>query len=171
MTTTLGAPTDNLGSVGTLDDGRRFVVFERALSHPVEVVWDAITDPEQLAHWFPGLRLERREGGKFEIWFGEGCEGGSAHVSGVVTRYEPPRVLECGTMRYELAPTSQGCLLTFTDVVPFEGPRSDAEIINSVLGGWHKYLDLLEFALSDGTADPRDEPEFDYSLVDVPGRD
>lgn len=163
--------TDQLGAVGILDDGRKYVVLQRHLAHSIENVWTAITDPNHLADWFPGMKLECRQGGTFEIWFGEGCEGGPPHVSGTVSRFEPPHVLECGSMRYELEADGDGCILTFTDILHFQPPRADHEIVNSVLGGWHKYLDVLEFSLQGGSSDPRDFPEFDYTSVEVDGRD
>lgn len=163
------APQSKLGTVRVLDDGRKFVHFARHLPDSIAKVWVAISDPEQLADWFPGFKLERRVGGRFDIWFGEQCEG-PAHVSGTVTRYEPPKVLECGTMRFELEADGPACKLTFTDILHYEGPLSEAEVINSVLGGWHKYLDVLEFALGGGQDDPRSEPEFDYSSVPIDGR-
>ena len=43
-----------------------------------------------------------------------------------------------------------------------------AEIANAVLGGWHRYLDLLEQSLS-GTPD-LDTMEPDYAQLHVPGR-
>lgn len=159
-----------LGSLGTLEDGRKYVLFKRHLPHSIEKVWAAITEPDRLADWFPGLKLEHRVGGKFEIWFSEQCEG-PAHVTGTVTRYEPPHVLECGTMRFELEAKGSECSLTFSDILHYEGPRSESEVINSVLGGWHKYLDMLEFAMTGGKGDPRDEPEFDYSKIQIQGRD
>ncbi len=163
-----------LGSVGVLDDGRKFVHFVRHLPDTIAKVWGAISDPDQLADWFPGFKLERRVGGRFDIWFSEQCEG-PAHVTGMVTRYEPPKVLECGTLRFELEVDGPACLLTFTDILHYEGPLSEPEVINSVLGGWHKYLDTLEFALGGGQGgaqdDPRDKPEFDYTTVSFAGRD
>lgn len=164
------APHAKLGSVGVLDDGRKFVHFKRRLPNSIARVWVAISDPEHLVDWFPGLKLERRVGGHFDIWFSEQCDG-PAHVTGTVTRYEPPKVLECGTMRFELAADGPGCKLTFTDILHYAGPLSEPEVINSVLGGWHKYLDMLEFALGGGKGDPRHEPEFDYSSVSIDGRD
>ena len=41
------------GSFQTIDD-RPAVQFERRLSHPIEAVWRAVTEPAELAHWFPG---------------------------------------------------------------------------------------------------------------------
>ena len=160
---------NKFGSVGRLEDGARFVRFERRLLHSVEKVWSAITDPNELANWFPGFKAELREGGHFQIWFGEGCEG-PAHVSGTVTCYEPPCVFQCGSMRYELERDGDGCLLTFTDVVQFPGSRTEDETTNSVLSGWHWFLDALEDALAGRAVDPH-KPEPDYSKIDVPGRE
>ncbi|GEM_PF-6690913 len=53
------------------------------------------------------------------------------------------RNMECGSMRWQLTADTGGCVLLFTDVVHFEGPRSDTDIIHSVLGGRHRYLDML----------------------------
>lgn len=164
-----GTPASKLGTVGKLEDGRCFVLFERHLGHPIDKVWAAITDPGQLARWFPGFKLELKEGGHFDIWFsGENCEGPS-HVNGIVTRYEPPRVLECGSMRFELETEGSGCLLRFTDILQFDGSMSKPAFTNSVLGGWHRFLDALEAALAGHTFD-HDQPEFDYASIDVPGR-
>ena len=73
-------------------------------------------------------------------------------------------------MRYELASEGVGCSLTFSDILHYEGPLNESDFINSVLSGWHKYLDVLEFSLEGGKGDPRDEPEFDYSKVQIHGR-
>ena len=157
-----------LGTVGTAEDGSTFVRFERQLPYPMEQVWSAITEPDGLAGWFPGFRLEQRKGGSFEIWFGGKCEG-PAHVSGAVIGYDPPRLLQCGSMRWELSKRGSGCVLVFTDVLHFDGLRTRTEFANSVLGGWHNYMDMLEDALAGREVDP-DRPELDYSKIQVPGR-
>ena len=172
-----GEASSRLGTVGKLEDGRDFVVFERRLPHPIETVWAAITEPAQIEKWFPGFRLELAEGGRFDIWFGGGnCRAfsdfekeGPSHVNGVVTRYEPPHVLECGSMRYELESKDGGTILRFSDILHYAGPRSKAEFCNSVLGGWHRYLDALEQALAGRTVN-HGVSELDYSSIEVPGR-
>jgi len=153
--------TDRLGTVGKMSDGRSFVRFERHLPYGVEQVWSAITTPEQLASWFPGFSLELKTGGSFQIWFDGDCEG-PAHVSGTVTECDPPRTLQCGSMRWELtADGTGGCVLVFTDVLNFEGARSEDEIILSVLGGWHFYMDRLEEAVAGGPIHlERSEPDY-----------
>ena len=167
-----GIPESHFGSVGRMDDGRSFVLFERQFAHSIERVWAAITEPDQLARWFPGFKLELRQGGRFEIWFtGESgeCEGPS-HVQGEVTEYDPPKLLQCGTIRFELASIGPHCKLTFSDVLQLDGIRTNAEFSNSVLGGWHRFLDVLDDALEGRTID-HGIAEYDYSKREVPGRD
>jgi uncharacterized protein YndB with AHSA1/START domain len=159
---------DRFGTIHHLPDGRVQVRFERRLPHSVETVWAALTEQEQLDAWMPGVRFEAREGGTYEIWFGGECEG-PAHVSGLVAAYQPPNVLQLGTIRWELSATEDGCLLKFSDVLVFEGPRSRGDISNAVLGGWHHYLDRLEEALA-GRPVQHDQPEPDYAAREVPGR-
>ena len=49
-------------------DGKPSVRFERRYPHPVERVWRAVTEPEQLAHWFPNtVEVDRREGGRMHF--------------------------------------------------------------------------------------------------------
>jgi uncharacterized protein YndB with AHSA1/START domain len=86
--------------------------FQRRLTHPVERVWRAITDPEDLRNWFPGVpRFTLEQGATFVV---EGEPGGT----GQIREIDPPHVLEYSwngeRLRFELAPDGDGCLLTFT---------------------------------------------------------
>lgn len=162
---TASPPPDRLGAVGRHDDGSTFVRFERRLAFPVDTVWRAITHPDLLASWFPGFAFQPERGGRYTIHFGGDCAG-PADVEGPVVEYDPPHVLQCGTIRWELEAAGPGCRLTFSDVLQLEDGRSETEIANAVLGGWHRYLDLLEQSLS-GTPD-LDTPEPDYAELHVP---
>ena len=81
------------GTLESADNGYR-LRFERRYDHGAERVWRALTDPDELAHWFPpGEQLQ-------------------------VTQSEPPRLL-AGTwygdeLRFELRPEGDACLLVFT---------------------------------------------------------
>ncbi len=162
-------PTDRLGRVVKTDTGDTRVEFVRVMPYSADQVWHAITDADSLAKWFPGFQLEHRQGGTFAIWFGGDCSG-PAHVSGIVDVYDPPKELRCGSMRWQLESISGGCQLTFTDILRFnQDHRSDYEISNSVLAGWHLYIDHLEESLA-GTVDPNDDIEYDYSQIEVTGR-
>lgn len=154
--------TSRFGTVHLLADGRSCVRFERDLPHPVERVWAAITDPAQLLRWFPGLSFEPRTGGSFRIHFDGECEG-PGHLEGTVVTYDPPNVLQLGTIRWELSRSSGGgCRLVFTDVLVFDGERSRQAVTHSVLGGWHQYLDRLEEAAAGRPVDLT-QPEPDYA--------
>ena len=73
-------------------------------------------------------------------------------------------------MRFELKADGLGCVLKFTDILRFQGPRSTTEVTNSVLGGWHRFLDALEASLA-GNAVDHEKPELDYSTIKVSGRE
>jgi uncharacterized protein YndB with AHSA1/START domain len=55
---------DLTGTYLTLDDGRPAVRFSRVYDHPIERVWQFVTDPAELAHWFPSrAEIDPRPGG------------------------------------------------------------------------------------------------------------
>ena len=162
-------PSTNWGEVRQLDDGRVIVLFERFLRCPVEDVWAAVTKPAQRAVWVPGIRFEPAPAARFDIWFGDECQG-PAHVSGTLEVFEPPRRLRMGTMCFDLAATDSGCLLRFSDRLWFDDKRSKAEFANTVLAGWHRFLDTLEIWLDERvSALNLEEP--DYAVIEVAGRD
>ena len=61
-------------------------------------------------------------------------------------------------------------MLEFSDVLWFDGKRSNVDFANAVLAGWHRFLDTLEIWLDEGVA-ALDLKEPDYAAVDVRGRD
>ena len=152
------------GIVRVLPDGRSGVLFERLLAHPVGEVWAAFVDANRRDSWAPGIRFEPRPKGRFEIWFGGECEG-PAHVAGEVTEFEPQRVVQLGTIRYEVeAHAGNQCRLTFSDVLFYDDKRTRRAFENAVLGGWHQFLDRLEIYLAEGRS-AVDLPEPDYERV------
>jgi uncharacterized protein YndB with AHSA1/START domain len=55
---------DLTGTYLTLDDGRPAVRFSRTYDHPVERVWQFVTDADELAQWFPSrAEIDLRPGG------------------------------------------------------------------------------------------------------------
>ncbi len=160
-----------LGKVGQLDDGRYIVSYERRVQASIEKVWHAISDPKALSQWFPEVRLDARDGGAFSIHFtGENCEG-PADVQGEVTEFTPPHVLHFGSMRFELkAEADGGCTIYFSDVLQFERGRTPMEVTDSVLAGWHQFMDRIETYLQGGAIDFNAE-EVDYRAIAVEGRE
>jgi uncharacterized protein YndB with AHSA1/START domain len=139
----------------TLDDGRHRLVFERRLNHPVERVWSAITEPDEIEAWLARAELEPHEGGRVALeWLntdedGKRYEG--ANATGTVTRLQPPTLLELdtdvhGVLRWELRDAGGATDLTFTVVIAMP---DDHVAMNEA--GWHVHFDFLEDWLDDGT--------------------
>lgn len=81
------APT---GTYLTLDDGRPAVRFTRTYDHPVGRVWEFVTEPGELAHWFPSrVEIELREGGTIRF----GSDPNMDDSTGRVLAVDAPRHL------------------------------------------------------------------------------
>ncbi len=136
---------------GTLIEyqGRPAVRFSRDYGHPAERLWQALTDPDELQHWFPSkVRLEPRAGGAIEF----SGDPNLAASTGTVLVHEPPRRLAYSwggdELHFELGPAgARECVLTFTDVLD----ARDAAARNAA--GWSVCLAELGKLLADGVAD------------------
>lgn len=154
--------------LGTIEEqGSKHVLrYERRLAHPVEQVWAAITEPDELRGWLAAAEeLELREGGAISLrwlnvpddtqeWEEKGIEIPEDHdmhapVRGTITRLEPPHLIEyetdqMGVMRWELRGDGNGCALTFTNTIELpEGQPPE-----QTLAGWHIHLDHLDEMLA-----------------------
>ncbi len=113
------------------------LTFTRRLAHPVDRVWQAVTEPEHLAAWFPQqIEGERRAGAalRFVSPAGDGFDG-------EMVAFQPPTLLEFSwgpdRLRIELRPDGPGTVLTLTDTFGELGKAArDA-------AGWHECLDRL----------------------------
>jgi uncharacterized protein YndB with AHSA1/START domain len=119
--------------------GRWRLRFTRTLPHPPETVWQALTEPDHLAAWFPTtVEGERTAGAPLRFAF----RGGEAEpFDGQLLVYEPPSVLEFrwgpDTLRFEVRPAAGGSRLTLLDTFDEQGKAArDA-------AGWHVCLDAL----------------------------
>src|SRR5215472_464704 len=79
------------------------LILVRELRHPPEIVWQALTDPEQLREWAP-----------FDADGSLGAAGTTVNLTWTgtqqasetrVTRADAPELLEVGDMRWELEPS------------------------------------------------------------------
>lgn len=143
---------DAYGSLSA-ENGAYVLRFERRLPHPIDKVWHALTDPAALRHWFPqDVEWDLHLGAKVQFSFrpGEGYDS-IPPFHGEVLEYDPPRVLAFSwgpdSLRWELRPDADGCLMIFTDTL---GERGKAARDGA---GWHVCLDTLESWL-DGTQPP-----------------
>jgi uncharacterized protein YndB with AHSA1/START domain len=131
------------------------VRFERRLKHPVAKVWRAVTQPGELAHWFPsGVEVELEEGGKMHF---EHAEDMAPAADGVVLELEPERTFEftwgSERLRFDIEPTDDGCLLRLTHFL------STREQAARDAAGWHVCLDGLSRHLDGAVATaPTAEP-------------
>jgi uncharacterized protein YndB with AHSA1/START domain len=123
------------------------IAFERRLGHPVEVVWAALTEPDERAAWLGPGTIEPREGGQVSIRTGpEDRPDLHRIMSGRVLAWNPPRLLEhewiqpglgLSVVRYELEADAGGTILRLTH------RRSAAPGAMGGRAGWHAYLDRL----------------------------
>lgn len=128
-------------SDGTLETigGRPALRFERALPHPIERVWRAVSDPTELEAWFPAATAWTPAAGEVIEAYG---------MSGVVTEVAEPHRLawtfngeEYG---FDLSPDGEGCILVFTHVFDAGTPTAQTA------AGWETYLIRLDAHLDGG---------------------
>jgi uncharacterized protein YndB with AHSA1/START domain len=97
------------GSYATIEDTPT-LTFERRLSHPVDRVWRAITEPDDLQHWFPSKVVadELRAGAEMTFEFEDMPLDAPSSMGGSVTDFEPPRLFAFywgeDHLRFELEP-------------------------------------------------------------------
>jgi uncharacterized protein YndB with AHSA1/START domain len=146
---------NDTGTHTKLDDGRHQVRFERRLNHPIDRVFAAITEPDQIEAWLARADLDLRVGGRVSLmWLntdenGKRYEGGDA--MGTVSRLDPPHLVEYdtdhhGTLTWELREAGGQTHLTFTATL-----HMPDEHVSKNLAGWHTHLDFLAGFLDDGT--------------------
>lgn len=124
-------------------DGRAALRIERALAHPPEKVWRALTEPSQLNQWFPfDVEPTLAVGGT--VRFSD--RAGGPLTTGVITDLEPPKLLaytwETDHLRWELSPTATGCALVLTHT------GHDRYGTASFAAGWHACIDWLDAVLA-----------------------
>jgi uncharacterized protein YndB with AHSA1/START domain len=162
------------------------VVFVRTYPHPVDRVWRAITAPDEFGAWFIPGTIEMKVGGKYI--FG----GANPHITGRIEALDPPRLIrfggdararpgrpdgwEGGWFQYELAETSGGTRMTFTQHFPHalhsvEEPRDPGGDLpagspwhTGWLGGWHGFFDGLDAHLR-GTTIAAELPDTEFSRL------
>lgn len=132
------------GDYATIEN-RPALRFERSLSHPVDAVWRAITQADEVEQWFPS-RVEfdeLRPGAEMTFSFENMPLDAPSRMSGRVTEFDPPRVFAFywgeDHLRFELEPVAgqNACVLRLTVLLDSrEKAARDA-------AGWHVCLDRL----------------------------
>jgi uncharacterized protein YndB with AHSA1/START domain len=135
-------------------DGRPALRFERRLAHPPERVWRAITEPDELAQWFPSsVEADLRLGGAMHFEF----QGAEMTLDGEITELEPCRRFSFlwgdDHLHFEIEPTEHGSACVLRLVVELDQREKAARDA----AGWDVTLDRLAAALGGGAADRETE--------------
>lgn len=152
---------EHLGTLGTTD-GRPVLRFERRLAHPPEKVWKAVTDPAEMAHWFPAnIETELKIGAPMRFSFGDDAlDAAGAYADGEILELDPPKVYAFrwidDVLRFELVPEGAGCRLVFTYALNDTGTRNDLPSVARTAPGWDACLASLDARL-----DGHDAPQLD----------
>ncbi|WP_280341794.1 SRPBCC family protein [Nocardia abscessus] len=138
-------------------DGAPTLRFERRLAHPPEKVWRAISDPSEMAAWFPAtVTTALRPGAAMRFTFAEAPETVDSASDGEVLEVDPPKVYmfrwNQDVLRFELVADGDGTLLIFTHVLG-GGPRARLGVARSATG-WDRCLSALAAALGDAHSAP-----------------
>ena len=165
------APTTVDGTLEMRGD-RHVLRYERRLDHPIETVWAAITQPDELIGWWGNADVDLVEGGRFVLrWLNRMEDGTGAIMEGTISELEAPRLLELrgvwGTgkpgevvdwssewpkadvvLRWELEADGGTTNLRFTST----GELPDGALTRT-LAGWHWHLDALAKTLAGETVD------------------
>ena len=135
-------------------DGRPAVRFERIYPQPVDRVWRAVTDPDEMRHWFPSPEVshEAREGGTITL-SGDPYSPGATTTK--VLTWEPPHRFafewETDELHFTLSEHDDGCRLELVNILSTDGAASRNA------AGWEICLGHLDRVV-DGTwqASPSD---------------
>jgi uncharacterized protein YndB with AHSA1/START domain len=148
-------------------DGKPALRFERRYRHSPERVWRAITEPSEMAQWFPSNVEGDRVVGA-ELTFVDDAQRAAAIESGEPTRvegpmfhgrvitFDPPNVFAftwgAEVLRFELLPDGNETVLVFTQLLSHQSvaARNGA--------GWHACLGALDGLL--GAAVSEAEPDW-----------
>ena len=132
------------GTIEQVNDSRWRLRFTRTLVHPQTKVWRAVTEPEQLARWFPTtIDGERAAGAPLRFTFPNDM---AEPFDGEMLAYEPESAIEFrwgpDLVRIELRAVGEGTELTLLDTLEERGKAARDG------AGWHTCLDALEAALA-----------------------
>jgi len=158
---------------------RYTVEYVRTYAHPIERVWRAIADPDEMSVWFSKIAFEPRLGGAYRALWED-----PTMFQGVITAFEPPRLLRFGGphpgadahWRFELEAIDGGTRMVFIQCIPpghdtlarwpLDPPESapDTPWRPGTLAGWHLAFDGLGDRL-DGLAPGSRLPETRFNAL------
>lgn len=142
-------------------NGEPTLRFERRLAHSPAKVWRAVSEPAEMAHWFPAtVETELRPGSPMRFTFADDAPV-PPDWEGEVLEVDPPKVYMFrwagDVLRFELVPDGDGCLLVFTQTLG--GGRIGLLAAGRTASGWDACLDQLA-----GRLDGQEVPPFENWL-------
>jgi uncharacterized protein YndB with AHSA1/START domain len=147
------AETPELGTISVAYT----VEFERAIVHPAERVWAALTEPALIGKWMDNdhVTVDLRAGGVWEV---RHAPADDPWLPGVIVRLDPGRRLDVAwglsINSYTIKPTAAGSTLVLvSNGNPFPTPGTDWTA-PGVAAGWHRGLDALVAAVDGGSGRP-----------------
>lgn len=159
---------------------RDTIEYVRVYPHPIERVWQAVSDPAAVSVWFWEGRGEARLGGAYVF----GPDEGPFRFAGVITAFVPPTLVRYGGphpgaesyWQFDLASVAGGTRVTFVQRIepgrwvnihkwPADPPEHPAGEANpwrpGTLSGWHWSLDELGVRLDGGVWTRKSKAERD----------
>jgi uncharacterized protein YndB with AHSA1/START domain len=141
--------------------GKPVLRFERLLRHPPDKVWAAVTEPDQMRHWFPAsVETDLVIGAPMRFRF-EGDDDATPDPmkDGEILELDPPKVYAFrwneDVLRFELLPQDEGCLLVFTHALA--GGALGRLAAGRNAAGWDTCLDSLDASLAERETPPAGE--------------
>ena len=121
------------------------LIFTRILSHPVNRVWEVLTEPGQLRHWAPYVSdRDLATVGEAELTM---QDDSAAELTGTVLEADPPQLLVhlwgADQLRWELTGTDDGTTLTLRHSFVAES------MAPALAAGWHICLDVADALMKD----------------------
>jgi uncharacterized protein YndB with AHSA1/START domain len=115
-------------------DERPVVRFERTFPHPVEAAWQAVTEPSELAQWFP-TRVEfeaLRPGARINFRF----EGDRyPPMTGEVLEVDPPRrLVQSWRMLFEESQAAEPLTRITWEIEQMEGDVTRLTVVHELEG-------------------------------------
>ena len=137
------APGPAAGAHVEKDGDKWTLVLVRQLRHAPELVWDALTDPAQLAQWAPFDASGRLAAGATVKLSTVGAPVEQVEEA-VVKRADPPKLLEYrwggNDLRWQLEPVGGGTRLCLWHNI-------DRKYMAWGAAGWHVCFDVLDHLL------------------------
>ncbi len=134
----------------------RRVEVRRVVNAPIQRVWDAITNADEVGQWWAEGVIEPREGGRIKLGLDTTeCEG--LDLDGIVKVWLPPHIFEhtwheqsdpaMGLVRWDLVELAEGeTQITLTNLIPAEDEAP-------VIAGWQEIVGGLGTYLNEASLD------------------